>query len=258
MGDQKIYDYQLNEYLDSFQAQGRKDLKSSKVKQELLQKYVIDQILWQKSKRLGLEKEPDFVKKLENITKQLLVEKLLKDEVEKKIKVDEVDLKNYYKANKEKFTRKETRTVTKLEFKGKEQSKKLQLFLKKMKEPQKDTASLLKEVEKKFPSVTLEKEIILTKDRSSPNLNLSPSEKNGVFKKDKGDWSGPFLKSGVYTIVMVTGKTLPQEYIVDIKDIVKQSYKMEKGEVYTRSLFKSLLNENVKLFVESEMKTKHV
>ena len=131
VGDQKIYDYQLNEYLDSFQAQGRKDLKSSKVKQELLQKYVIDQILWQKSKRLGLEKEPDFVKKLENITKQLLVEKLLKDEVEKKIKVDEVDLKNYYKANKEKFTRKETRTVTKLEFKGKEQSKKLQLFLKK-------------------------------------------------------------------------------------------------------------------------------
>ena len=36
-----------------------------------------------------------------------------------------------------------------------------------MKEPQKDTASLLREVEKKFPSVTLEKEIILTKDRSS-------------------------------------------------------------------------------------------
>ena len=47
-----------------------------------------------KSKRLCLEKT-DFVKKLENITKQLLVEKLLKDEVEKKI-VDEVDLKNYY------------------------------------------------------------------------------------------------------------------------------------------------------------------
>ena len=52
VGDQKIYDYQLNEYLDSFQAQGRKDLKSSKVKQELLQKYVIDQILWQVEKAL--------------------------------------------------------------------------------------------------------------------------------------------------------------------------------------------------------------
>ena len=49
-----------------------------------------------KSKRLGLEKDPSFVKKLANVTKQLLVEKLLKNEVERKIKVDEVDLKKLF------------------------------------------------------------------------------------------------------------------------------------------------------------------
>jgi len=248
VGEQNIYDYQLNEYVDSFQSRGKGDLKSGKVKQELLQKYVIDQILWQKSKRLGLEKEPAFVKKLENIPRQLLVEKLLKDEVEKKIKVDEVDLKNYFKANQEKFVRKSTLTVTKIEFKGKAKSKELQLLLNKGK----GTKSTLEEIKKKFPSVLLEKEILLTKGIPSPVLGLNSSEESDLFKKNKGEWSGPFLKSGVYKMFIVMGKTFPKQYAFeDIKDIVKQSYKIEKGQgLYKKLVQESFKNENVQLFVE--------
>ena len=70
----------------------------------------------------------------------------------------------------------------KLEFKGKEQSK-ITTFLKKMKEPQKIRQAFLERWKSSF-SVTLEKEIILTKDRSS-KFKPKSFEKNGVFKKDK-------------------------------------------------------------------------
>ena len=250
VGDQNIYDYQLNEYVDSFGGNGRgqENLKSDKVKQELLQKYVINQILWQKSKRLGLEKDPSFIKKLENVTKQLLVERLLKNEVEKKVKVDEVDLKNYFKANQDKFSRKPTITVTKIEFKGKDQSQKLKAFLKKKKE----VKDLINEVKKRFPSASLEKEMTLTKGLSSPNLDLSPSQVNDLFKKEKGQWTGPFLKSGTYKMYIVMGKTLPQKYVYDdIKNLVKQSYKIEKGQgLYKKLVQESFKSENVQLFVE--------
>ena len=250
VGEQNIYDYQLNEYVDSFHAfgKGQENLKSNKVKQELLQKYVINQILWQKSKRLGLEKDPSFIKKLENVTKQLLVEKLLKNEVERKIKVDEVDLKNYFKANREKFSQKETLNLTKIEFKGKDQSKKLKAFLKRNKK----VTNLINEVKKMLPSASVEKEITLTKGLASPNLKLNPSQIKGLFKKNKGEWSGPFLTSGTYKMYIVAGKTLPQQYAYnDIKNVVEQSYKIEKGQgLYKKLVQESFKNENVQLFVE--------
>ena len=250
VGDQDIYDYQLNEYVDSFggNGKGQENLKSDKVKQELLQKYVINQILWQKSKRLGLEKDPSFIKKLENVTKQLLVERLLKNEVEKKVKVDDVDLKNYFKVNQDKFSRKATITVTKIEFKGKDQSQKLKAFLKKKQE----VKDLINEVKKRFPSASLEKEMTLTKGLSSPSLDLNPSQVNDLFKKEKGEWTGPFLKSGTYKMYIVMGKTLPQKYAYDdIKNLVKQSYKIEKGQgLYKKLVQESFKSENVQLFVE--------
>ncbi|MBG07237.1 MAG: hypothetical protein CME68_00625 [Halobacteriovoraceae bacterium] len=249
VGDQNIYDYQLNEYVDSFDRKGQENLKSHKVKQELLQQYVINQILWQKSKRLGLEKDPSFIKKLENVTKQLLVERLLKNEVEKKIKVDEVDLKNYFKANRSKFSQKSVITLTKIEFKGKDHSQKIKAYLKGRK---KETKDLITEIKKRVPSALFEKGITLTKGLPSPGLDLNPSQMNNLFKKEKGEWSGPFLKSGAYKMYIVTGKTRPQEYAYDdIKKVVKQSYKVEKGQgLYKKLVQESFKNENVQLFVE--------
>ena len=248
VGEQNIYDYQLNEYVDSFNSKGKENFKSDKVKQELLQQYVINQILWQKSKRLGLEKDPSFIKKLENVTKQLLVEKLLKNEVEKKVKVDEVDLKNYFKVNREKFSQKATITVTKIEFKGKDQSQKIKVLLKQKKE----FKDFIKEVKKRIPSVNFDKEVTLTKDLPSPKLELKVSQVNNLFKKEKGEWSGPFLTSGTYKLYIVMGKTLPKQFAYDdIKKVVKQSYKIEKSQgLYKKLVQESFKNENVQLFVE--------
>ena len=103
-----------------------------------------------------------------------------------------------------------------------------------------------------LPSASVEKEITLTKGLASPNLNLNPSQIKGLFKKNKGEWSGPFLTSGTYKMYIVMGKTLPQQYAYnDIKNVVEQSYKIEKGQgLYKKLVQESFKNENVQLFVE--------
>ena len=129
-----------------------------------------------------------------------------------------------------------------------DQSQKLKAFLKKKQE----VKNLINEVKKMIPSANLEKEVTLTKGLSSPNLDLSPSQVNDLFKKEKGEWTGPFLKSGTYRMYIVMGKTLPQKYAYDdIKNLVEQSYKIEKGQgLYKKLVQESFKSENVQLFVE--------
>ena len=81
---------------------------------------------------------------------------------------------------------------------------------------------------------------------------ISTCNKQGLFKKNKGEWSGPFLTSGTYKMYIVMGKTLPQQYAYnDIKNVVEQSYKIEKGQsLYKKLVQESFKNENVQLFVE--------
>ncbi|MEE2744003.1 MAG: peptidylprolyl isomerase, partial [Bdellovibrionota bacterium] len=234
---ENIYDYQVNEYIDSLPRSLKEKVKNPEVKRDLLQKYVVDQLLWKKSKRLGFEKDPGFIKKLEQVTKQLLVEKLLKNEIESKISIQEDDLKNYFKANKEKFERKAGLKVSVLEYKGKEHSQKLLALLKK------------KEVKRDIPGIK-RKEQFVTKGEPFEGLDKNEIEK--LFKKEAGEWFGPVLKSGVYKIVLIKEKIASQSFPFEkIRSVVEQNYKMEKGQNLYKELVKeSFKTEKVQLFVE--------
>ncbi|MEE2743493.1 MAG: peptidylprolyl isomerase [Bdellovibrionota bacterium] len=237
VGEQNIYDYQVNEYIDSLPANLKEKVKNPSVKKDILQKYVVDQLLWKKSKRLGLEKDPAFIKKLEQVTKQLLVDKLIKNEIESKISIQEDDLKNYFKANKDKFERKGGLKVSVLEYKGKKHSQKLLSLLRK------------KEIKEGIPGVKL-KEQFITKGESFGGMDKNEIEK--LFKKEVGEWSGPFLKSGVYKIFLIKEKIPSQSFPFEkIRSIVEQNYKMEKGQSLYKELVKeSFETEKVQLFVE--------
>jgi len=241
VGEQDIYDYQVNEYIDRLPEAMKANIKTPAARKDLLQKFIIDQLLWKKSKRLGLEKEPAFIKKLEQVTKQLLVEKLLKTEIESKISVQEDDLKNYFKANKEKFMRKSSLSVTVLEYKGKKLTEKIKDLLRK-KQP-------LEDIQKKLPGLSSEEHVVV---KGRPFQNLSENERKSLFKKSVGSWAGPFLKGGVYKTILIKEKRPSEDFPFEkIRSFVEQRYKMEKGQNLYKELVKeSFKTEDVQLFVE--------
>ena len=81
---------------------------------------------------------------------------------------------------------------------------------------------------------------------------MDKNEIEKLFKKEVGEWSGPFLKSGVYKIFLIKEKIPSQSFPFEkIRSIVEQNYKMEKGQSLYKELVKeSFETEKVQLFVE--------
>jgi tetratricopeptide (TPR) repeat protein len=100
VGTRKIYRSDVQKSLDALPPQLRQQLAGDGSRHSYLQKYVADEILWQKAQKLEMEKDPEVRQQLESLLKQLVVGKFIEREVVGKIQVDETDLKTYHAANR--------------------------------------------------------------------------------------------------------------------------------------------------------------
>ena len=76
-------------------------------RQELLWQIVTQEVLYKKAKRLGIDKDPHVTQLLDDATKQIIVQKLVEQEVLSKVAVTDEEVKQYYDANKERFVQDE-------------------------------------------------------------------------------------------------------------------------------------------------------
>ena len=75
----------------------------NKNKKEFLDEIIIDTLLYNEAVRKKLDRDDDVKKVIREAEKKILIARLLNDEVEEKIIVNEKDISAYYDANKEKF-----------------------------------------------------------------------------------------------------------------------------------------------------------
>ena len=71
-----------------------------------MKKYVADELLWRKAKKLQYDQDPEVTRRLEEAGKQLAVGLFLEREVASQITTKEPDLKTYFEANKVRYDEK--------------------------------------------------------------------------------------------------------------------------------------------------------
>ncbi|MBI5378577.1 MAG: peptidylprolyl isomerase [Nitrospirae bacterium] len=76
---------------------------SDKGKREFLDDLITREVVFQEAGRQGLDKDPEYLKRLEEFQRNALLEVLLKKEVEDKASVTEEEVKQYYAAHKEEY-----------------------------------------------------------------------------------------------------------------------------------------------------------
>ncbi len=107
IGERRIFQHEYNEALDEARERlGEKEreaLHKKEGKTAFLKKLVADEILVQKAERLQYDQDPKLVKQLESMRKQMLVFRILEEEIGKKISVEQADLLNYFKTHREKY-----------------------------------------------------------------------------------------------------------------------------------------------------------
>ena len=70
---------------------------------EFLKKFVADELLWRKARKLEYDDDPEVRRRQEALFRQLVVSRLVEREVLEKIEVDEADLRNHFEAHKARF-----------------------------------------------------------------------------------------------------------------------------------------------------------
>lgn len=73
-------------------------------KERFLDELVKRELIYQDAKKMGLDKDKEYLEKLKEFERMSLVALILKKEIEDKAKVDDADVKNFYDKNKSQLT----------------------------------------------------------------------------------------------------------------------------------------------------------
>ncbi|MEW6535120.1 MAG: peptidyl-prolyl cis-trans isomerase [Candidatus Auribacterota bacterium] len=90
----------LDEQLEMLDETQRQQFRDPQQKFMFLQQYIAQKLLARKAVKMGYDKDTEILNKLDMLKDQLMVEKMVKAEIEGKISIDPEDVKNFYEARK--------------------------------------------------------------------------------------------------------------------------------------------------------------
>jgi parvulin-like peptidyl-prolyl isomerase len=248
---EKIYLEDINDALDSMPEWIRKQFEGKEKKTEFLKKYVADELFYRKAIKLEYDKDPEVRRKLANIEKELLVNKVLEEEFKDKIKIEEDDLQNFFEAHKQDYLRKEAVKVSLIKAGMKEIADKITENLK----SGKDFNQLAREI-------SLDKETAenggkfsgwVRKGEDDLGIGNTDEVSRVLFTTKKGKITTPVEAGGYYYIFRVDEKRpAKMPTFKESMERVKNDYYMQKLKISYQNLLDQILKSSeVKLYPEA-------
>jgi peptidyl-prolyl cis-trans isomerase C len=235
IGKRDITQSEIDKALAAVPEWMRKQLEQRAQRLEFIRNYVATEVLYEKAKRLGIDKKAEIREALENTKKQLTVQNYLSKEIEKKLKIDPQDLENYYKANKDKYT----------------EPVKIKVRYAKFNEDSEKDEALKKLDEGK---ATLVEGWI---ERGSTYISGIGEAKDiieGLFLKQKGEHSDPLKIKDKFYIFLIEDKQPERvKSFNEVRNQVEYEYRTQKERSITDSLLRGALEEQeVEIFYKSQ------
>lgn len=103
IGKREVTLSELEEQISRLPDFAQKETNTRERRLEFLKQYVGAELLYDSALRKGYDKDPEVLKGLEDVKKQLLVQKIFQEEVYSKIEVSDSDAELYYQAHEDEF-----------------------------------------------------------------------------------------------------------------------------------------------------------
>ncbi|MCP4649710.1 MAG: hypothetical protein GY853_06475 [PVC group bacterium] len=260
VGSREIYMGEINAEIERLPDWLKKKYTENEAeKLTFVEQYVARELLYDKGKKLGFTRDEAIRKQLDEVAKELVVQKVLKKHIRDNISKDPKDIENYYTANKERYAEKAKVQFKHILVEKEEEAKKILEEI----EAGADFAKLAKE--KSLDKATKESGGAVSgwinKDGSVPGVGDDPDFQKALFALAKN--AKQVIKSTQgFHVVQITEK---QEYrLKPYKEIEKQvgtDYLIEKEQYITQALLNDILQKkNVVIyrgkFVGKEKKQK--
>ena len=111
IGDREITMTDLEEQIERLPASVQIQFKDKESKLKFLQSYIGSELLYHMALRRGLDKDKDVKEGVFQLRKQMMINKLLSEEIPQDIEISESEIKLYYDAHKEEFKDKKLNEV---------------------------------------------------------------------------------------------------------------------------------------------------
>lgn len=189
-------------------------------KEKFLEELVKRELLYKEALKKGLDKDQEYVKKLEDFRKITLVGLLLQKEIEAKVKVTDQDIKDYFEKNKDKFAPVTQIKASHILVKTEEEAKKIEERLKKGED---------------FAQIAKKSSIDPASAKNGGDLGyfskgqMVPEFESAAMRLKKGEISEPVKTKYGYHIIKVTDKKIGQVVEFEkVKNLISQNLMAEK------------------------------
>ncbi len=189
-------------------------------KEKFLDEIVKKEILYQEALKKGLDKSPDFSRKLEEFKKLTLASELLEKDIMSKNKVTEQEVKDYYNKHKDDFTSTSQMRASHILVKTEAEANKVLARLKKG---------------EKFEEIAKKESLDTASAKNGGDIGfftrgqLVPEFEKAAAGLKVGELSGPVKTAYGYHIIKVTDKkTGPVVEFDRVKDVIFQRLSGEK------------------------------
>lgn len=98
--DQPIWLSDVDNSIQKLPPQMQKQFVTPGAKRDYVHNYVGAELMFRAAKREGYADDPDIIKKQDDMLRQLILEKYIVDKVMPEVKIDSLDVRNFYEANK--------------------------------------------------------------------------------------------------------------------------------------------------------------
>ena len=198
----------------------QKMFEGSAGKENFLNELIKRELLYKEALKKGIDKDPEYAKKLEDFKKITLVGLLLQKEIEGKVKVSDQDIKQYYEKNKDKFAPVTQIRASHILVKTEDEAKKIEDRLKQGE----DFAQLAKKYS-----------IDTATAKNGGDLGyfskgqMVPEFESAAMKLKPGEISEPVKTKYGYHIIKMTNKKMGQVVEFEkVKNLISQNLMAEK------------------------------
>ena len=251
VGNRKITLREVDEALDALPPWMKEQFKGSEKKLEFMKKFVADELFYRKAKKLEYDKDGELRKKTADFMKQLMINKILEDEIKDKITVAEDDLKNYFKANQDRYKEMAQARIRLIKA-GMEEI--AQNILKELKQG-KDFAELAKKISLEEESAKRggEWKGWVTEGKDDLGIGNIDEVSKAIFSTSPGSIS-PIVKAGNYYYIFKIEELKPERMrdYAEVREWVHNDYMNHKMKIAYQNLLKQVLESSeVKLYPEA-------
>jgi peptidyl-prolyl cis-trans isomerase C len=219
IGNREITNEEIDLAMSRLPEQVRNQLNTKEGKLNFIRDYVATEVLYEKGKKLGLDKDINIRTSVEEYKKHLVLQSLIGDEVKEELKVTPQDVELYYKANKEKYSTPERAKVSFIQVDNPSKSA--------------DASARLKQGKGKEIKQWIHAETVALPE----GIGESREAVESILKQNKGGIAGPVQVNDKWYMFMVNEKETRAQMPFDkVKDRVESDYRISKQQQIIQSM----------------------